>query len=148
MTNAVIGQCVTSIGADAFAYCGRLTGVTIPNSVTNIDDEAFFSCGSLTSVTIPNSVTRIGDSAFYDCYLKNNLTIPSSVTNIGDYAFCYCNYLTSVTCLPTTPPELGNNAFDYTPIASDTCPILVPSQSVSAYKSAWSQYADRIQSIS
>ena len=166
MTDVVIGECVAVIGEMAFHRYGRLTGVTIPNSVTNIDDAAFYRCGSLTAITIPNSVTRIGASAFYACYLKNNITIPNSVTSIGEYAFTYNNSLTSVTignsvisigswaffedgrnltsitCLATTPPSLGENVFN-----STNCPILVPASSVELYKSQWSQYADRIQPI-
>ena len=36
-------------------------------SVTSIGDGAFASCGSLTAITIPEGVTSIGSSAFYDC---------------------------------------------------------------------------------
>ena len=39
---------VTSIGGSAFAYCSRLTSVTIPNSVTSIGSSAFAYCSRLT----------------------------------------------------------------------------------------------------
>ena len=55
---------VTSIGNNAFYYCGSLTLVTIPEGVTSIGAMAFCNCSSLTSVTIPNSLTNIGDDAF------------------------------------------------------------------------------------
>jgi hypothetical protein len=35
---------VTSIGAEAFKKCNRLTSVTIPNSVTSIEEYAFQGC--------------------------------------------------------------------------------------------------------
>ena len=92
----VIGNGVTSIGAEAFFYCTGLTSVEIPNSVTSIGAEAFFHCTGLTSVTIPNSVTSIGNQAFYYCTCLTSVTIPNSVTSIGKYAFGNCSSLTSI----------------------------------------------------
>ena len=189
MTTAVLGNCITSIGDEAFDYCSGLTSVTIPNSVTSIGDSAFSGCRSLSSITIPNSVTSIGDTAFNDCRSLSSVTIPNGVTTIGlsafndcrslssvtigdsvttigvsafqncsgltsvtipssvtsikTSAFYACSSLTSFTCLATTPPTLGRGVFDGT---FSSFPIYVPSQSVSAYKSAsgWSTYASRI----
>ena len=117
----------------------------IPNDVTTIGNLAFYYCSGLTSVTIPDSVTSIGNNAFGECSGLTTCTIGSSVTSIGDFTFYKCNSLTSITINATTPPTLGNNAFNNT----NNCPIYVPSASVSAYKSAtnWSTYADRIQAI-
>ena len=70
-------------------------------------------------------------------------TIGSGVTTIGNYAFYFCNSLQSITVRATTPPTLGSDVFKYT----NDCPIYVPSNKVSAYKSAWSDYSDRIQAI-
>lgn len=42
----LVGQ-VTSIGARAFANCGKLAYVYIPGSVTSIADDAFDGCGDL-----------------------------------------------------------------------------------------------------
>ncbi|MBR2571359.1 MAG: leucine-rich repeat domain-containing protein, partial [Clostridia bacterium] len=61
------GKRVTRIGNDAFAWCGSLTSVAIPDSVTRIGDSAFALCSSLTSVTIPDSVTDIGANPFTSC---------------------------------------------------------------------------------
>ena len=97
MTDAVIGDCITTIGISAFTHCRSLSGLTIPNSVTAIGTEAFYGCTSLSSVTIPNSVTDIGNSAFYYCGNLTSVTIPNSVTNIGSGAFYYCTGLNSAT---------------------------------------------------
>lgn len=113
--------CVTSIGNRAFNWCLSLTSVTIGDGVTSIGEGAFETCKSLTSVTIPSGVTII-----YNC------------------AFFQCTRLTSITVNAVTPPSLiGNLVFETT----NNCPIYVPSGSVNAYKSAWSQYASRIQPI-
>ena len=170
LVSVEIGQCVTSIGQSAFAYCDTLTSVDIPNIVTSIGGSAFYNCSGLTSIDIPNNVTSIGGSAFRFCRSLTSCTIGSGVTSIGSsafnyctslpsitipsgvtviysYAFSNCSSLTSITCNAVNPPTLGSmtGVFDDT----NECPIYVPAGSVSAYKAAygWSTYANRIQAI-
>jgi len=50
--SVVIGDKVTSIGANAFIDCANLTSVLISNSVTWINGSAFVSCNKLTDVTV------------------------------------------------------------------------------------------------
>ena len=88
----------------------------------------------------------IPNYAFSDKYSNagfNKITLPSTIESIGNSAFGY-TYLTSVTCLATTPPVLGTNVF-----ISNNCTIYVPSASVEDYKAAsgWSTYASKIQAI-
>ena len=45
------GHPVTSIGKQAFRFCGSLTSVTIPDSVTDIGHWAFRGCAKLDSAT-------------------------------------------------------------------------------------------------
>lgn len=73
-----------------------ITEVIIEDSVTSIGADSFYNCTSLTSVTIPDSVTNIGESAFYNCSKLASITIPDSVTSIGAYAFTDCDSLTNV----------------------------------------------------
>ena len=58
---------VKVIGDWAFACCGFLASINIPNSVTTIGDGAFEECLSLTSITIPNSVVTIIGKPFIIC---------------------------------------------------------------------------------
>ncbi len=104
------GTTVTSIGYKAFAYCRKLTSITIPNSVTSIGYEAFYDCMLLTSITIPNSVTSIGNSVFSACGKLTRITIPNSVTSIGNGAFNNCNSLTRIT-IDNSVTSIGNEAF-------------------------------------
>ena len=145
LTSITIPNSVTSIGESAFEECTSLTIITIPKSVTSIGGNAFFLCSALTSITIPNSVTSIGNLAFQSCSSLTSITIPDSVTSIGIGAFENCSGLTSVTIEPTTPPTLGNVAFD----SSESFPIWVPVGTANIYKSAggWIDYASRIYEI-
>ena len=108
ITQADIGNTVTSIGEMAFGGCTGLTSVTIGNRVTSIGEEAFGGCTGLTSVTIGNRVTSIGNRTFDYCISLTNLTIPDSVTSIGDYAFSYCSGLTSMTFNSFTKNQINS----------------------------------------
>lgn len=153
MTDAVIGDCITSIGFPSFSMFKSLTSVTISSGVTSIASYAFWEDSGLTSVDIPDSVTSIGAAAFQYCSGLTTVTIGSGLTSIGDAqtgdregAFQYCSGLESITIKAVTPPTIigtNNRAF----IDTNNCPIYVPAESVNAYKTAsenWSFYADRI----
>ena len=141
--NTSISDSVKSIGSDAFSGCSGLTSITIPNSVTDIGPFAFSGCSGLISITIPNSVINIGEYAFNSCSGLSSVAIPHSVTSIGSGAFIYCMGLNSITINGITPPSLGYAAFELT----NYCPIFVHAESVDAYMTAWSEYADRIQAM-
>ena len=143
LESVTIGNGVNTIGGQAFTDCDSLTSVTIGNGVNTIENSAFSNCTSLTSVTIPDSVKTIEWWAFSYCTSLTSVTIPDSVTTIGDFAFYFCESLTSVYCKATTPPSLGGEVFAFN---ADNRKIIVPSESVSAYRGAvgWSHYADNI----
>ena len=101
---------VSKIADNAFANCGNLISVTIPNSVTSIGRSVFNNCSCLTSVTIGNSVTSIGESAFYGCGSLVSANIPKSVTSIGSHAFYGCGSLVSAN-IPKSVTSIGSYAF-------------------------------------
>ena len=105
-----IGDGITSIGDEAFAYCSGLTELTLPSSVTSIGYAAFRGCSGLTKLTLPNSVTSIGWNAFRGCSSLTELTLPNSVTSIGTGAFAYCSGLTEL-ILPNSVTSIGESAF-------------------------------------
>ncbi|MDB4411574.1 leucine-rich repeat domain-containing protein [bacterium] len=106
------GNPVTSIGRQAFRWCGGLTNVIIPNSVTSIGIGAFQRCTSLINITISEGVTSIELGSFQDCRSLTSITIPDSVTSIGSGAFINCNSLTSINFLGAVAPSLGDRVFE------------------------------------
>lgn len=98
----IYGVPVTAIGQNAFAFCKKLSRVTIPSSVTTIGYSAFSACSNLTSVTIPNSVIELekrGDygSTFSNCSSLEFITIPGSIKIIPRCTFLGCTKLKEVT---------------------------------------------------
>jgi hypothetical protein len=85
---------VTSIGESAFSSCWNMTNVIIPNSVTNIGAGAFRGCG-LNSINIPNSVTSIGGQAFRESHLTS-ITFSTPLPSFGPYVFLTCENLNEV----------------------------------------------------
>ncbi|MBP5724025.1 MAG: leucine-rich repeat domain-containing protein, partial [Bacteroidales bacterium] len=110
----------------------------IPNSVTAIGAAAFACSETLTSITIPNSVTTIGDYAFYECINLSSITIPNSVILLGCGLFEECTNLSTVYSLSKNPPVVSLVNEDGYEVSFDIngATVYVPSESVSAYKSA------------
>ena len=93
----VVGEGVTSIGADAFDSYSALEAVVLPSTLQSIGSDAFIYCSNLLAVEIPNGVTSIGAHAFASCSSLGTVSIPPSVKSIGREAFAYCFALSSVT---------------------------------------------------
>jgi len=64
---------VDTVAAYAFANCGNLTVVNLPD-LMNIHSHAFANCSALTHMTFPNHNMRIEDRAFFDCRLLSTVT--------------------------------------------------------------------------
>lgn len=139
---AEVGDCVTSIGNNAFYGFTRLTDVIIPDNITSIGETAFMVCSNLTGLTIPNSVTSIGSGAFCECYSLQNITIPSGQTSIGERTFGECSSLTSIT-IPNSVTSIGQDAFEYcSGLTSVEIPDSVTSLGLYAF-----QYCTHMESV-
>jgi hypothetical protein len=108
-TYAISNSC-TSIADNAFAGCGGLTQITIPDSVTNLGMWAFSGCSGLTSIRIPNNLTGIGMGIFENCMNLTSVTLPDNLTSIGNMMFSSCSSLTNIT-IPASVTSLGFDAF-------------------------------------
>jgi hypothetical protein len=104
------GLPVVSIGNGAFAFCGGLTSITMPDSVSDLGIYAFYACSNLAEATISTNVTIIGTSAFDSCTSLTNVNIPDGVAIIGGSAFQNCASLGSV-IIPNGVIKIGGTAF-------------------------------------
>lgn len=138
---------ITQIGENAFSNCNNLTSIILPKQITELGQSAFSFCGKLNNIIIPDMVTTIGGYAFKGCSSMVSATIGEKVIRIGKEAFSNNpgNYLTSVYCKPTTPPQLDGDSL----LGSSTFPFhgmqgqfYVPIASVDGYKTAvsWNRY--------
>lgn len=95
-------------------------------------------CGDCMTASIP------------DDYLKDNTSIAyidlwENTTSIGNRAFYGCGSLRTVILRNTVPPTLGTSVFED---ANSSLKIYVPDSSVTAYQTAWTAYASKIEPIS
>ena len=140
LTSITIPNSVTTIGEWAFSFCSSLTSVIIPSSVTTIGYNAFRGCSSLTSVVIPNSVRTIDNETFRGCSSLTSVTIPNSVTTIGEWAFSGCKNIKQIISEAVTPPDCS--IFAFSGVNRNECKLIVPKNSVDAYKKAkgWREF--------
>lgn len=87
--------------------------------------------------------TEVTVGAFYGCMELVTLILPNSIQSIDHNGIRECLHLENLICLSETPPILGTQAFS----GNSRMTIYVPADSVDAYKTAWSDFADRIQAI-
>ena len=135
LTSVTIPNSVTTIGGSAFSGCSALTSVNIPNSVTKIDNHTFEYCSALTSINIPNSVTAIEEDAFRDCTNLQKVNIGNSVKIIEMSAFNNCTSVTQISSEAVVPPTCG--LFVFANINKSKCKLIVPKNSLDAYKQAY-----------
>lgn len=160
LTSITIPKLVSEIGENAFFACDNLKSTYVKdlrawcaikfedgdsNPLSNKSDLYVYG-NKASNLDIPYDVTEIGQYAFYNCPTITSVTIPAGVTSIGMMAFYWCNNLASIYSKPTTPPTLGSCSLgdDYSPYTSPLQGIYVPDDSVDAYKTQWSDYAEII----
>lgn len=90
------GLPVTTINANAFADCNKLTNVVLSENTLRVESYAFENCSALVEVVIPDGVRHIGWYAFSGCSSLAKVEIPQSVLNVDKYAFDKCTNLQEI----------------------------------------------------
>ena len=164
LKSLAIPRSVTTLGEAAFALCESLILLDIPNTVSRIGMDAFAETGIYNNksnwdngalyisnclieaqrdisgnYTVKKDTRLIADGAFYRCNSLHSITIPENVASVGELAFSRCSELNTVTCLATTPPILGKEAFLY----CDDPVLFVLCESQADYQSheQWRQFS-------
>ena len=135
---------VVSINDNAFRGCIQLNKIMLPNNLTTLGSYAFSGCKNFPSINIPQYITIIPTGCFYDCDGMTDIYLPENVRLIQSKAFGECGGLVNFTCYATEPPAIYSDTFSG---MNEQLKIYVPSESVNAYKTAWSAYANNIVAI-
>ncbi len=112
---------------------GSWTEYTFPDDITTIGTYAFKNSKLQGKITLPPHVSVIEQGAFEGCESVTDLTLNAELTRIDNYGFWFCSGLQSITCLATTPPECGQNAWGG---LNHSIPLYVPEEAVENYKTA------------
>lgn len=118
VSSYVVPDFVTTIAADAFANCDRLSEIILPNSIKKIGENSFYSCVNLSSITLPPLLREIGSYAFYECTTLK--LIVSEIVNLETVS-------------------MGKGVFY--DVDTSTCVLYVPKGKKDAYSDA-NQWAD------
>lgn len=108
----VLSKNIEKIGDRAFAECGNLSKVVIPNDskLKIIGVDAFTDCTALENFNFPKHLVTINDNAFTNCQTFTSLNIPDTVTILGDGAFMGCTSLQDIH-IPLNITYLSDNLF-------------------------------------
>ena len=124
LTELIIPDGVTRIGAGVFGGCNSLSAVTIPESVQSIGEKAFVGCDGLTRVNISDLASwcsisfqeEYSNPLWYAEHLYLNgaeletIVFPDGMTSVKDYTFINMNSLSGVQ-IPEGVTSIGRMAF-------------------------------------
>lgn len=153
ITNVVVEEGCTELGAYAFYYCTNLKTVTLPEGLRSIGKEAFSICSKLQKLTIPASVESIGEPQFaLDRGLTSIDVAPGSqkymsrdgalFSKDGTRLIAFPAGRTGTYTVPSGVTELAEDAFN----SSDLRSIKLPAGLTTIGETAF-QYCNKIQNL-
>lgn len=114
LTMVMLPEGITTTGRYAFWHCASLDSVHLPASLKIVAVSAFSGCNSLYSIDIPDGVTNIQNMAFYGCTSLDDIRLPQTLQTIGMRTFKHCQSLKAMQ-LPTSLRTFGKEAIDDCP---------------------------------
>ena len=143
VTNAVLPDTLTSLGANLFNDCDKLISIQLPSNsdITTIPEGLCKSCPALKSVNIPEGYDTISNSAFSYSALVG-ITLPSTITSIEDSAFYDCESMQFVQFTsPAVPSFSGESQFKY---ATSMFKVFCPAGTESLYQTSMADAANTL----
>ncbi len=138
ITEVIIGDGITRIGANAFGEMWSLEKITIGASVAELAEGVFQSCYALGELALSadNRHFCLQDGVlfnaeqteliFYPSSLKTaTYAVPTTVEKIFPYAFYCASYNLTTVGFPIGLTEIGDHAFYYKSLTSITLPDTV-----------------------
>jgi len=122
-----------AIPNNAFSKCSSMTNASIGNSVTSINDYSFSDCSSLQTIKEGDGITALGKYAFSGCsnlgtavFGNNNESLSGCfvgpmISKIEDYAFYGCNSIKMLS-IKDRDDELTLGSNGSSPLFS-SCPL-------------------------
>lgn len=109
---------LTSIGKAAFANCGSLVTINLPEGLMALENGSyeykgggvFEGCSALQAVVLPETLESIGDHAFRNCESLTSINLPEGIKTIGSSAFNNCSSLGNID-FPQGMTTIGSSAF-------------------------------------
>lgn len=108
ITEVIIGEGVTSLGASTFANGPNyhIIYVSLPSTLTILGNYVFKGCTDLSGIDLPEGLVTISSQAFYGCTSLKSLICPSTVTMIKNDVIRNCSSLTHL-YIPDTCTSIG-----------------------------------------
>ena len=110
------------------------------NTSSSAGYSPFYNNKSLRTVKMSDAETTIYDKEFYGCVNLKDVSFGKGLESIGANAFYDCVNVVQISCDAELPPSCSTNLFD--PINKWECKLIVPKNSVDAYKKAdgWREF--------
>lgn len=116
LDEAYVGDCVTTIGENAFNSLSSksLFSINLPSTIERMENGSFRGCALLKEINIPTNTNYIGNYAFDGCSNIRHVSVPSGAT-LGDGVFQGCTSM-EWSVIPSAPKEVHKGCTSLTSV--------------------------------
>ena len=113
-------------------------------------ENPFFGMPDLTEVVLPDGITELPYLTFFRCFGLTSIQIGTGLKQIDSTAFAWCQKLTDITILCTTPPTIVRTIEhdnDFMLFDQTKCTLHVPQGTAHLYRQAegWKDFGQIIE---